>query len=61
MTLDILEEADPLCEQWQLCRELNLMEADCGILYRPFDTLSNGERTKAMLALLFSGRISFSS
>lgn len=54
MTLDILEEADPLCEQWQLCRELNLMEADCGILYRPFDTLSNGERTKAMLALLFS-------
>lgn len=54
MTLDLLEAADPLCEQWKLCRELNLMEADCGILYRPFETLSNGERTKAMLALLFA-------
>ncbi len=54
MTLELLETADPGCEQWKLCRELNLMEADCGILYRPFDTLSNGERTKAMLALLFA-------
>ena len=53
MTLDILEEINPLMEQWELIRELNLLDTDAEILYRPFSTLSFGEQTKAMLAALF--------
>lgn len=54
LTIDVIEEADPDYELWKICRELNLMEADCEILYRPFETLSNGEQTKVQLAVLFA-------
>lgn len=54
LTLEVVEQADPEYELWKICRELNLLDADCGILYRPFDTLSNGEQTKVQLAVLFS-------
>ena len=40
-------------ELWEIERELNLMETDVEILWRPFDTLSGGEKTKVLLALLF--------
>lgn len=40
-------------EEWQLVRELNLLEVDENVLSRPFNTLSNGEQTKVMLAALF--------
>ncbi len=40
-------------EQWQLERELNLLECDPEVLWRPFTTLSGGEQTKVLLALLF--------
>lgn len=53
MTLQIVEEMNPLSESWQVIKELNLMDADPEILYRPFSTLSNGERTKVLLAALF--------
>ena len=52
-TLEILEELKPEHEFWKLNRELNLLEVDSEVLYRPFDTLSNGEQTKVLLALLF--------
>lgn len=52
-TIDIVEEIAPTIEQWQLFRELNLLEIPCEVLYRPFSTLSNGERTKVLLALMF--------
>lgn len=51
--LDIVEELCPDYELWQLCRELNLLEVDADVLYRPFSTLSNGEQTKVLLAALF--------
>ena len=38
---------------WQLTRELNLLEVTEDALHRPFDTLSGGEQTKVMLAALF--------
>ena len=38
---------------WRLQRELGLLEADEAILCRPWSTLSNGERTKLLLAALF--------
>lgn len=51
---DVLAELYPLAEDWQLRRELNLLGCDADeILWRPFDTLSGGEQTKALLAGLF--------
>lgn len=41
-------------EEWRIICELNLLDADPEILYRPFSTLSFGEQTKIMLAILFS-------
>ena len=52
--LEIVEEIHPDYEFWKLCRELTLLHVDADVLYRPFRTLSNGERTKVMLAVLFS-------
>ena len=40
-------------QQWEMERELSLLELRNDILWREFDTLSNGERTKVMLAALF--------
>ncbi len=53
-TLEIVEEIYPDYEFWVLCRELSLLDVDAEVLYRPFSTLSNGEQTKVMLAVLFS-------
>lgn len=40
-------------EQWEIERELNLLHIDPEILWREFETLSGGEQTKVLLALLF--------
>jgi len=40
-------------QDWQLKRELNLLEVSHDVLNRPFNTLSNGEQTKVLLAALF--------
>lgn len=40
-------------EIWKLERELTMMGCDLDILWRPFSTLSGGEQTKVLLALLF--------
>jgi len=41
-------------EQWKLEREVSLLEMDPeDILERPFETLSKGEQTKVLLAILF--------
>lgn len=53
-TIDIVESVHPDYELWKICRELELLKIDSGILYRPYETLSHGERTKVMLAVLFS-------
>ena len=53
MTYEILEHVNPVMEQWELIRELNLLDTDPEILYRPFRTLSFGEQTKSLLAALF--------
>lgn len=49
----LAEEICPNAESWELVRELSLLQADEEILYRPYSTLSGGERTKVMLAMLF--------
>lgn len=59
ITLDIAENICPAVEQWELIKELNFLNMDAEVLYRPFCTLSNGERTKVMLAILFLKENSF--
>lgn len=54
LTIDLAEELIPDFELWKVCRELDSLKASAEILYRPYETLSHGERTKVMLALLFS-------
>lgn len=53
MTTDILSEVCPVAEEWEFIREFNYLEVEVEALYRPFETLSNGEQTKALLAALF--------
>lgn len=52
LTYYVLEELFPV-EQWQIEREFNLLQLDLDLLWRPFNTLSGGEQTKALLALMF--------
>lgn len=53
MTEDILREVCPLAEEWELMRELSYLDVNADVLWRPFETLSNGEQTKVLLAALF--------
>ena len=52
-TWQVLEEVCPAARDWELLRELNELEVEAEALYRPFETLSNGERTKVLLSALF--------
>ena len=51
---EVAESLRPDLEEWRLRRELGLLNLDEGVFYRPFDTLSNGEQTRFLLALLFA-------
>ena len=51
--VDVVEEIFPEYEYWQLAREMNALQIDEEVLYRPFGTLSNGEQTKLLLAVMF--------
>ena len=56
MTADeLMEYWKPGVESWRVICELNTLSVDSEVLYRPIRTLSFGERTKVMLAVLFSG------
>lgn len=52
--IDIIEEIYPDYELWKIYIELSQLNIEADILYRIYDTLSHGERTKIMLAVLFS-------
>ena len=58
-TLSIISDISPDAEFWQICRELAKLDVDDEVFYRAFSTLSNGERTKVMLAALFLRENSF--
>ena len=53
MTWEVLQGICPTAEDWELMRELSLLEVEADVLYRPFETMSNGEQTKVLLAALF--------
>ncbi len=46
-------------ESWRVLKELPALSIEAELLYRPFGTLSFGERTKVMLAVLFSDENEF--
>ena len=52
-TNEIFLEIAPGAEEWELMRELSYLDVNADVLYRPFETLSNGEQTKVLLAALF--------
>lgn len=52
MTLEILSEIAP-AEDWEFIKELSLMNMDAELLYRPFSTLSEGEKTRVLLTAHF--------
>ena len=58
-TTAVIEEICPSYETWELLRELALLDVQEDVLYRSFETLSNGEQTKVLLASLFLGENNF--
>lgn len=53
LTGKVLAEVAPEAEEWELSRELSLLDMEADLLDRPFDTLSGGEQTRVLLAALF--------
>jgi len=56
---EFIEEIKIGCELWRVICELDELKESAEKLYRPFKTLSPGERTKILLAVLFSGENDF--
>ena len=52
-TIEIVEEVCKTDEIWDIYREFSMLRIDDDVLYRPFESLSNGERTKVLLAAMF--------
>lgn len=58
-TIDVIEQICPNYVYWKISRELSLLDVCDDVMFRPFATLSKGEQTKVMLAVLFSGENRF--
>lgn len=56
---DLIETWKPQVENWQVLIQLNQLGMDPECLFRPFETLSFGERTRVMLAALFADENEF--
>ena len=56
---ELLEQWKAGSALWRVLAELDQLRGNAEVLYRPFRTLSPGERTKVMLAILFSGENDF--
>ena len=59
LAIDIVNEIVPNAEDWEIIKELNLLNADTEILYRNFSLLSGGEQVKILLISLFLKRNNF--
>ncbi|MGI6086229.1 MAG: ribosomal protection-like ABC-F family protein, partial [Acetivibrionales bacterium] len=58
-TLEVINEVYSNYQYWELIKELSALEISEDVLYRSFNTLSNGEQTKVLLAILFLKENSF--
>ncbi len=56
---ELMDNWKPDVESWRVMCELSELQVDAELLYRPIRTLSFGERTKVMLAVLFAGENDF--
>ena len=52
--IDILPEIYPEYDLWEVMKKLHDLELDEECLYQPFETLSNGQQAKLLLAVLFT-------
>ena len=59
LAIDAVEDMHPEYEYWRVAREMAKLHLDEDVLYRPYETLSNGEQTKLQLAVLFSKENAF--
>ena len=57
--VDLIGEWKPEIELWQVLVQMNEIQMEPEYLYRPFGTLSFGERTRVMLAVLFAAENEF--
>ena len=57
--VDLIGVWKPQIEVWQVLIQMNELKMDPECLYRPFGTLSFGERTRVMLAVLFAAENEF--
>lgn len=53
MAIEIVNEIAPNVEDWEIIKELNMLNTDAEILYRNFHLLSGGEQIKILLISLF--------
>ncbi|MCL2427475.1 MAG: ABC-F type ribosomal protection protein [Oscillospiraceae bacterium] len=58
-TDDIIRKIAPECQEWEVSCELSLLDVSEDVLTRAFETLSNGEQTKVLLAALFLSENNF--
>nr|MCR5477018.1 ATP-binding cassette domain-containing protein [Lachnospiraceae bacterium] len=56
---ELVEIWKPRVESWQVLMQVGQLGMDAELLYRPFGTLSHGERTRVMLAVLFADENEF--
>ena len=53
MAIEVVNEIAPNVEDWEIIKELNLLNTNAEILYRNFNILSGGEQVKILLISLF--------
>lgn len=53
MSIEIVNEIAPNAQDWEIIKELNLLNTDTEVLYRNFSLLSGGEQVKILLISLF--------
>ena len=53
IAIDIVHDIVPNIEDWEIIKELNLLNTNAEILYRNFNLLSGGEQVKILLISLF--------
>lgn len=50
LVIEVLEEIAPNAQEWEFLRECSRLDVDGEVLWRPLETLSEGEQTKVLLA-----------
>jgi len=53
IAIEIVNDIAPNADDWEIIKELNLLNTDTEVLYRPFYLLSGGEQVKILLVSLF--------